>query len=386
MIRDLFLLDPQVVYLNHGSFGACPRPVFEQYQAWQKQLEQEPVQFLGVDLDKYLFRSRQVLGDYVNASAQDLVYITNATHGVNLIARSLHLNPGDEILSTDQEYGACTFIWEFICSKTGAVFVQHPIPMPIESSEEILDQFWKGVTPKTKVIFLSHLTSPTSLIMPVEQICRRAHDNGILTIIDGAHAPGQVLLNLPEIMADFYVGNCHKWMLSPKGAGFLYARPERQNLIEPLIVSWGYQSRLNPPLETTFIDYLQWTGTRDPAAALSVPAAIDFMEKYQWDLVRDSCHQILKEAIERICDFTGLEPLYPFESNVYRQMGTIPLPKIKDLTALKARLYNDYKIEIPYIDWRNSHFIRLSIQGYNNTEDIEKLVQALKILLPTLKA
>jgi isopenicillin-N epimerase len=386
MLRDFFLLDPQIVFLNHGSFGACPRPVLEEYQAWQIKLEQQPVQFLGIELDNYLHHSREVLGEYIRASAKDIVYIPNATHGVNIIARSLKLKPGDEILTTDHEYGACNFTWDFICSKTGAVYKPQPIELPVTSNEDILEQIWSGVTPQTKVIFISHITSPTSLTIPVQMICKRARESGIITLIDGAHAPGQLTIDLSSLQADFYVGNCHKWMLSPKGAGFLYARPDVQNLIEPLIVSWGYQSCLTSSRESSFIDFLQWSGTKDPAAALSVPAAIAFMRDNHWDDVRVRCHHLLHNAIEWICDQTGLSPLYPLESNFYHQMGTIPIPQVRDITQLKSRLYIDYNIEIPCIEWNNRHFLRLSVQGYNSEDDIKILASALSKLLPNLMA
>ncbi len=384
MLKDLFLLDPQVIYLNHGSFGACPRPVFEKYQAWQKQLERQPVQFLGSELDNYLLQSRQVLGGYVNASADDIVYIPNATHGVNIVARSLQLDPGDEILTTDHEYGACNFTWDFICQKTGAKYRQQTIEVPATTQQEIVDQLWHAVSPRTKVIFMSHITSPTSLTLPVQLVCQRAHEAGIFTVIDGAHAPGQLSVDLASLQVDFYIGNCHKWMLSPKGAGFLYVRPEVQNLIEPLIVSWGYQSKASSPRESTFIDYLQWTGTKDPAAALSIPSAIEFMKDNHWDGVQATCHRLLRSAIERICAQTGLGPLYLLDSDFYHQMGTIPIPKMKDLTELKARLYNEFRIEIPCLEWNNQHFLRLSVQGYNSEDEIDLLVSAVNKLLPVM--
>ncbi len=384
MLKDQFLLDPQVIFLNHGSFGACPHPVFDTYQAWQKKLEQQPVQFLGVELNELLLHSRQELGKYIHASPSDVVYIPNATHGVNIIARSLRLEPGDEILSTNHEYGACNFIWEFISQKTGAMYRQQSIELPATSSDEIVEQLWQGVTPLTKVIFISHITSPTSLTMPVQAICQRARSAGILTIIDGAHAPGQLPLDLTTLQADFYTGNCHKWMLSPKGAGFLYARPDVQHLVEPLIVSWGYEPKLSETQDSRFIDYLQWTGTRDPAAALSVPAAIEFMRLNQWADVQESCHQLLRNTIERICALTGLAPLYPFDSDLYHQMGTIPIPLIKNLKELKSRLYTGYRIEIPCVDWNNHNFLRLSVQGYNSQDDLEQFIKAMSELLPSM--
>jgi isopenicillin-N epimerase len=385
MLRDLFLLDPNIVFLNHGSFGACPIPVFEKYQNWQRLLESQPVKFLGSELDSYLRYARQELGDFIHASADDIVYIPNATHGVNIIARSLHLNPGDEILSTNHEYGACNYTWEFICNQSGVIYKQLKISLPLTNPEDIIDQFWQAVTHNTKVIFISHIASPTSLIFPVEMICQRAREYGILTIIDGAHAPGQIQIDLSSLQADFYVGNCHKWMLSPKGAGFIYVRPDMQKFIEPLIVSWGYQSKHNVPRESRFIDYLQWSGTKDPSAALSVPAAIEFMENYHWDEVRQNCNNMLRSTMERINEITNLPSLYPLHSNLYHQMGTIPIPRVRDLNEFKFRLYSEYRIEIPYIEWEYQHFLRLSVQGYNTIEEMELLVEALKDLLPKMK-
>ena len=235
--KNNFLLDPDVVFLNHGSFGACPYPVFEVYQDWQRRLERQPVLFLGREMIEYDHQARQALGAYLHTAAKNLTFITNATQGVNIIARSLKLAPGDEIITTNHEYGACDYTWEFVCKKTGAVYIQQPISLPVRSSEEIVELFWRGVTTQTKVIYLSHITSPTALHLPVEAICRRARQYGILTVVDGAHAPGQILLDLDTLKADWHIGNCHKWMLAPKGAGYLYSHPAVQHLVEPLVVS-----------------------------------------------------------------------------------------------------------------------------------------------------
>ena len=385
MLKDLFFLDPQVIFLNHGSFGACPRPVFETYQTWQRKLEHQPVKFLGIELDQYLHEARQALAEYIHAPVADLVYIPNATQGVNIVAQSLDLQPGDEILSTDQEYGACDLAWKYICQRNGAVYRQQPVSFPVKSPQDILQQLWQGVTPHTRIIFLSHITSPTALTLPVHLLCERARAAGLLTFIDGAHAPGQIDLDIPSIQADFYTGNCHKWMMSPKGAGFLYARPEVQHLIKPLIVSWGYQSNFSPPHESKFIDFLQWTGTRDPAAFLSVPSAIEFMHEHHWQDIRLSCHQLVRVAIEKLCNLTGLSPLYCPDSEFYHQMATIPIPQVRNLLELKNSLYNEYRIEIPCIEWNNRHFIRVSVQGYNSQADIDSLIVALENLLPILK-
>jgi isopenicillin-N epimerase len=379
--KQHFLLDPTVTFLNHGSFGATPKPVFDVYQDWQLRLESQPVLFLGRELDGLLKNSRRVLGEYLNADADDLIYIPNATHGVNIIAHSLQLMFGDEILTTDHEYGACDYTWDFISSKVGAKYIHQPISLPVHSAEEIIEQLWLGVTSRTKVIYLSHITSSTALRMPVERICQRAKTAGILTVIDAAHSPGQIHVDLQALGADIVFGNCHKWMLSAKGSAFLYVRKELQHLIDPLVVSWGY----NPTPETTtgsrFIDILQWTGTKDPAAALTVPTAIQFMQEHNWDKVRNVCHDLLRQGIEQICNFVNIPPLYPLDSDFYSQMGIAPLPS-SNLAVLKSRLYNECKIEVPLIQWQDKQFIRISVQGYNSQEDIDALVHALKVLLP----
>ena len=379
-LKRLFMLDPGVTFLNHGSFGACPRPVFKAYQAWQRRLENQPIQFFHHDLPGLVKETRRVLGAHLNANPDDLALVTNATYGVNIISRSLSLKPGDEILATDQEYGSCENAWKFACRKTGASYIHHPIQYPAHSPEKVADDFWQGVTPSTRVIYLSHIISGTACRLPIEQICRRARQNGILTLIDGAHAPGQIPLDLEATGADFYAGNCHKWMLCPKGAGFLYSRPEVQHLVEPLVVSRAFEPEKELS-DQPMVDYFTWTGTRDPAAFLSIPSAIAFMEKYHWDEVRQQCHALLHWAISQICDLTGLEPFYPLDSDFYAQMGCAPLPPVTDLPAFRRRLYDDYHIVIPIIQWNGRLFARISVQGYTTKTDIEVLLKVLSQLL-----
>lgn len=380
-LKDLFLLDPTIVFLNHGSYGATPKPVFEVYQNWQRRLEQQPVLFLGREFNELIFQSRAALGNYLNAGADDLVYIPNATHGVNIIARALRLEDGDEILTTDHEYGACDYTWDFLCGKAGAKYIHRPIPVPVSSEEDIVEQFWQGVTAHTKAIYLSHITSPTALRLPVEKVCARAKESGILSIVDAAHSPGQISVDLKALGADVLFGNCHKWMMSPKGAAFLYVSPEIQNRVEPLIVSWGYQATPETTTGSRFVDILQWSGTKDPAAALTVPAAIQFMREHRWEQVRLDCHVLLHETLARLCDLTGLSPLCPLDSTYYAQMGVAPLPPA-DLKELKKRLYDEYKVEVPLIEWNGMHLIRVSIQAYNDRRDANILLDALKSVLP----
>ncbi len=381
-LEDLFLLDPNFIFLNHGSFGATPRPVFEIYQAWQGRFERQPVHFITSELMEHLKQARSTLANYIHANPDDLAYLTNATLAVNLVARSLKLTPDDEILTSDHEYGACDNIWEFISQNTGAKYIRQPIPLPFSSPEEVLERLWLGVTPQTRIIFISHITSSTAQQFPVEEICKKARQNGILTFIDGAHAPGQITVNLEHISADFYTGNCHKWMMSPKGAAFLYVKPELQSRIDPLIVSWGWGK--NSPFESgsPFLDKLQWSGTKDHSAFLSVPAAIQFQQEYDWESVRQGCHQLLHQALTRVSELTGIKSPYTNESGSYHQMGVAPLPFIPDLHYFKTRLYDEHQIEIPCISWKEHQFLRISVQGYNTQEHIDRLVAALNELLP----
>lgn len=381
-IKKHFLLDPNVIFLNHGSFGATPRIVFDDYQNWQYKLEQQPVRFIIRELFGHLKNARQKLGDYLCALADDLVLIPNATFGVNILARSLKLEENDEILTSDHEYGACDNAWTLCCQKTGASLVHQAIPLPIVSSEETVDLFWRGVTPRTKVIFISHITSPTALCFPVDEICKRARAAGIITVIDGAHAPGQMPLNLEALDADFYIGNCHKWMLGAKGAGFLYAKKKMQDMIEPLVVSWGWGKNSSYTTGSKFLDNLEWWGTKDPAASLSVPAAIQFQKEHDWPSVRQQCNTLLLEALQRIRELTGIPSVYPDGVGYFHQMAIAPLPQINNLAEFQAQLYDQYKIEIPCIKWNGDSFIRISIQAYNTLDDVDSLLNALDKMLP----
>jgi isopenicillin-N epimerase len=379
ILRDLFLLDPNIVYLNHGSFGACPLPVFEAYQRWQRELERQPVEFLGRRFNDLMREARSTLADFVGADADEITYVTNATVGLNTVARSLELRPGDEVLSTDHEYGALDRTWRFLCEKHGAKYVRQPINAPIKNADDVIEAVWSGVTDRTRVLFISHITSPTAIIFPIRELIAQAHERGIITLIDGAHAVGQIDLNLHELGADFYSSNCHKWLMSPKGSAFLYARRDVQHWVEPLVVSWGWQS--DRPGTSRFIDEQEWQGTRDIAAYLSVPAAIQFWRDHDWQRVRQQCHELVRYAREQATTLTGLTPLTPDDPAWFSQQSALPLPPC-DLDALKLRLYDEYRIEIPVIHWNNRHFVRISIQGYNTQSDVDALINALRVLLP----
>ena len=375
MNADRFLLDPSVVFLNHGSFGACPKPVFDAYQGYQRELEVHPVVFLDRAFRETMASARASLGAYLRADPDDLVYVSNATTGLNIVARSLRLSPGDEVLTTNHEYGALDRTWTFLCEKQGASYVRAAITVPIRDADSVVEAVWSRVTSRTRALFLSHITSFTGLILPVQELITRAREAGILTIVDGAHAPAQIPLDLDALGADVYAGNCHKWMLAPKGSGFLHVRREHHTAVEPLVVSWGWRSE--QPGSSRLVDYCEWQGTRDPSAFLAVDDAIRFMAENDWETVRSSCHRLALQARERIAAITGLAPLCPGTSEWIGQMVSCAVP-VEDADALKSHLYDVYRIEIPVIRWEGMTLIRVSVQAYNTQSDLDTLYAALK--------
>jgi isopenicillin-N epimerase len=371
-LRDEFLLDPDVTFLNHGSFGACPRAVFERYQEWQRELERQPVLFLARRLEELLAGARAALAGYVGCDADDLVFVPNATAGVNVAAWPSGLQPGDEVLTTDLEYGALDLAWEHVCGDFGARYVRTPIPLPLTSPEEIVETIWAAVTPQTRVLFLSHHTSSTALTLPVAELCRRARERGIRTIVDGAHIPGHLPLSLRELEVDFYAGNCHKWLCAPKGAGFLYVRRELQEDVHPLVVSWGYEGD-----DASFRARHEKQGTRDPSAYLTVPTAIEWQRDHDWDAVRARCHELARRAAAEL----GLQPLVPgTRHDLFGQMVALRLPDGAP-EDLQERLYDEHRIEIPVAEHDGGRLIRPSFQGYNGEGDLARLKAALDALL-----
>lgn len=370
-LADQYLLDPDVVYLNHGSFGAVPRPVFESYQHWQKELEANPVIFLGGRLPGLLAQAREKLGAFINAAPDDLTFVPNVTYALNIVTRSISLGAGDKVLTTGHEYAAIDKAWRFNCEKASAQLVKQPFTVPVADPAAVVEQIWAGVDERTKVISLSHITSPSALTLPVAEICRRARNAGIISVVDGAHAPGQLDLDMEEIGADFYGGNCHKWLSSARGAGFLYARPDSQDLLEPLVVGHGWDTET--PGVSQFQDYFTSMGTIDPAAYLSVPAAIDFQERNEWPQVRQACHQLLRETEQRILALSGLPPISP--ETMWEQMRLVLLPGKVDAYQ---RLWEDDRIVVPVGQQGGQPGVRISVQAYNSPADLDALVRALE--------
>jgi isopenicillin-N epimerase len=379
LFRNQFLLDPDVHFLNHGSFGACPKPVFETLLAWQTQIERQPVLLLDRKIQKEMQSARAALGAFLHCAPEDVVYFPNPTTAVNMVARSLDLRTSEEVLASDHEYGAMDRTWRFLEERHGFQYRNHPISLPVTSHETFVEDFWARVSPSTRVIFLSHITSQTALIFPVQEICRRAREAGILTIIDGAHAPGQIPVDLMEIGADIYTGACHKWMCAPKGSAFLFVDKAIQPLLEPLVVSWGYQAE--NPSASQFVDYHEWQGTRDMSAFLSVPAAIEFLQDPVWQQAQARCHEMALSARQAIHHLTGLPVICPDGNAWIGQMAAMPLPEEVDIRKIKDGLFDQYRVEVPVYRWQGRPFLRISVQPYNSQQDLDALVEGLVELL-----
>ena len=374
-LKSLFLLDPEITYLNFGSFGACPKPIFDDYQKWQLELETEPAQFIQVNGPEYLRQARVALAKFINCHEDDLVFTTNPSYALNIITKSLKLNAGDEILSTNLEYGAMDRAWDFYCEKSNAKYVRSEITLPLTSKEKFIEDFFKGLSPKTKAIFISQITSATGLILPVQEICDIAKSKGLMTIVDGAHSAAHVPVDLQKLNPDVFAGACHKWMMTPKGSSFLYVKRELQELFEPLVISWGYKSIA--PSHSKFLDYHQFNGTRDFSAFLTIPKSIEFMKEHNWWSVAKSCRELVLKNADRFCSLSKKQALAPLTEEFFAQLFSIPVD-CSEPEKLQKTLFNQYKIEIPVMRQGNSIYIRYSINAFNDQEDLDRLFEALK--------
>ena len=379
-MQPKFLLNPDITFLNHGSFGACPKPIFEEFQRFQLELEADPVDFIQRKQSQYLKAARESLAEFVGCKAGDLFFTANPTFAINVIMRSIKLKEGDEILATNHEYGAMDRTWSFYCKKSGAKYIRQKISLPIVSKEQIIEEFWKGYNQNTKVVFLNQMSSATALIFPVKEICAKAKELGLITIIDGAHVPGHVDLNITELNPDYYTGTLHKWMLAPKGSSFLYVKPQWQKDLEPLVVSWGYESIAQG--ESQFLDYHELQGTRDVSAFLCTPTVVSFLAQNSWNEVSGRCKQIVFDNYQRFCDLLNTAPLCPITSEFLGQMASVPINTAKP-AELKELLYSKYRIQIPIMILNGNVYMRYSINGYNSQEDLDILYKALEDIIKT---
>lgn len=375
---EKFYLDKNITFLNHGSFGACPKEVIEKYQYWQVELEKQPVEFLIRKSTQLLEFSRQKLADFIHTNAENLVFITNTTYGVNSVVNSLGLSTNDEVITSNHEYGACDRTWELASKQKGFFYKKVEIPIENVTNEIIINQLFEQITNKTKVIFVSHITSSTALIFPIKEICKKAKQLGIITVIDGAHAPGQIDLNLDDIDADIYIGNCHKWMLAPKGSAFIFVKRELQVIIRPQTTSWG--QLWENAAKSEFIAEFEMHGTRDISAFLTVPTAIDFLEKNDWFSLNFNSKKIIEFLYSELSNLLQTKSITD-NLSMFKQMYAHKLPQNIDTIELKKLLYDKYKIEIPITRIENNYFIRASVQAYNKLSDYEHLIESLKKIL-----
>ena len=372
--RSQWRLRPDTLYLNHGSFGPPPLPVVEAQRQWKTRLDEQPMDFFVRQYTPAWFEARRRLAAFVHADPDDLVFVENATAAVNIVADCFPLASGDEVLLTNHEYGAVMRTLQRSCARTGAAPPRVvDLPLPFESADQVVDAIFAAVTPRTRLLVVSHITSPTAVILPVAEICRRARREGVAVCVDGPHAPAQVDIDLAALDCDFYAASLHKWLSAPFGSGFLYVAPKHQSSIRPAVQSWG---RLQPETPTTWFDEFIWSGTCDPSPYLSVPTAIDFLESVGVAAFRRHCHELAQYARHRLVELTGLTPIVPDSPEWYGAMAHVPLPP-GDARSLQVHLWEAHRIEVPIVNWNNARYIRVSCHLYNTREQIDKLVAAL---------
>ena len=386
-IRHEWSLPDDVTYLNHGSFGPSPKVVRESRERWSACLEQQPMQFLVREAEQLLDTACTRLGELVGSRGGNLMFVDNATFGMNIVAESIDLQPNDEVLLTDHEYGAVQRIWRHACQRAGARMVIQPLPLPFETPAAVVEQFMAGVTERTRLIVFSHISSPTAVILPAKLICDAARQRNIPVVIDGPHAVAMIPVDLKELGCDFYTASCHKWLCGPFGTGFLYVQSRQQPTLKPRLISWGGSISGR---DAHWKDEHRWLGTRDPAPFLAVPDAIHFMRNFGLEKFRDKTHVMVQYARNRILEVTGLEPIVPDSADWYGSMISMPLPIPSgweppthgEIDPLQLQLV-ERTIEAPVFSWNDRRFIRVSCHLYNSTEDVDRLVESLATLLAT---
>lgn len=384
----LWPLDPEVVFLNHGSFGSCPFQVLEFQRELRDRIERQPVQFFVRDLEKLSDDARASLAHFVGCPETDLVFVPNATAGINTVLRSLRLGRGDELLVTDHEYNACRNVLEYAAGLSGARVVVADIPFPLRSADQIVDAVMAAVTPRTRLVLLDHISSQTALIFPLERLIGMLDERGVDSLIDGAHAPGMIPLNLEKLGAAYYTGNCHKWLCAPKGSGFLYVRRNRQKEIRPAIISHGANSSRTD--RSRFLIEFGWMGTSDPSACLSVPESIRYVGSLLpggWPAVMQHNHALALAGRAAVCESLEIKP--PCPDAMIGSIASIPIsdattcePQTSPLYAdsLQDQLRQRQNIEVPIIPWPAppKRVLRISAQLYNSLPQYELLGRALR--------
>jgi isopenicillin-N epimerase len=365
------MLEAGVTFLNHGSFGAAPRAVFEAQAEWRRRIEASPVELLGRRSSELLATARGAVGAWLGMPPTDFGFTANATEGVNAVLRSLDLSPGDELVTTDHVYNAVRQAMRYVAGRAGATYREVPVPLPVASGRQIEEAVVAGLSPRTRLLVIDHVTSPTALVFPVERIVAACAARGVDVLVDGAHAPGMLPLEVGRIGAAYYAGNLHKWTCAPKGSAFLWVRPDRQAGIHPLVISHHF--------EEGFVREFGWTGTRDLSAWLTTPRAIEFMAGLGWERVRAHNHDLAAWAHRMLCRRWGVDPVSPPDGSLLGSMAAVPLPPPLDgmteeqVKALQQRLYTEFRIEVPLMRWGGRNLIRVSCQVYSTAADYLRL-------------
>lgn len=384
--RRLWCLAPDIVFLNHGSFGACPRAVLELQADLRKRMEAEPVQFLWRRYEERLDASRQVVAAFLSARPQDLVFVTNATTGVNAVVRSAGLQAGDEVLTTNLDYNACHNALLGAAQERGARVITAPIPFPVFNENEIVDAVLRIVTPRTRLAMIDHVTSNTGIVLPVAKITQELESRGVDVLIDGAHAPGMLRLNLPELRAAYYTGNLHKWVCAPKGTAFLWVREDKQKRMQPAVISHG--NNTPRPGYSEFQDRFDWAGSFDPTGWFCAGAAIEYIGSLfpgGWPEVQERNRGLVLSARQNLCTELGVDAPCPEE--MLGSMATIPLPqrfqgrpRSGKIDPEQLDLYDKFGIEVPLVRIGDpaTRYFRISAHVYDFPSEYHYLAHALK--------
>jgi isopenicillin-N epimerase len=373
-LRDAWAIRSDTTYLNHGSFGPPPLVVQGARRHWQERLDEQPMDFFVRQLEGLLYGARDKLATFVGTQAENLVLVDNATYGMNVVAASVPLSACDEVILNDHEYGAVKRIWQRACERADAKLRVVELGTRIESSEQVVDALASAFTPRTKLLVVSHITSPTAVTMPVNAICERAERAGVPVCIDGPHAIAQVPLALDDLGCAFYTASCHKWLSAPLGSGFLYVHPSWQSQVEPVVLSWG---RIDGDGPKGWADEFVWSGTRDASAFLAIPTAIEFLEAVGLDSFRARMHHLAKYVRGRLTEFSKDQPITPDHPRWYTSMGHAPLPP-GDARGLQQALWERHRIEVPIIDFGGRRWIRVSCHLYTQRAELDRLIEALR--------
>jgi isopenicillin-N epimerase len=372
-MRERFLLEPDMAFLNHGSYGACPKEVLAIQSDLRQRLESQPVRFMSRELPGRLAEAGAVLAAFLGAEPADFAFVENATAGCNAVLRSLRFNPGDEVLITDHIYPAVRNVLRHVCAASGALLVEAHLPFPMSTPEEAAEAVTAKLADCTRLVVLDLITSPTATILPVAEIARAARALGARVLVDAAHAPGQIDFGVTALGADWVTGNAHKWLFAPKGAAFLWADPGAQEGIHPTVISHGYGKG--------FQAEFAWTGTRDPSAWLAVPAAIEFYRHIGDRAVRLHNQDLALRAAEMLVARFGTMAASPAEMR--GSMASVALPTslpgdIDQAKALNVKLWERHRIEVPIFAFAGRLWVRISAQVYNEMSEYEALAEALR--------